>query len=82
VLRKCSPYMGALAAAGCAWSACGDPCYGAMRSGRGWLGTVVAWQAAGCNKWCVSTGGFLALQSQRAIVACLIYGPHALAEGN
>jgi len=28
VPRKCAPYMGALAAAGCAWSARGDPRYG------------------------------------------------------
>jgi len=74
--------MGALAAAGCAWSACGDPRYGAMRSGRGWLGAVVARQAAGRNKRCASTAGFLALQSQRTIVACFIYCPHALADGN
>jgi len=28
VPRKCAPYMGALAAAGCAWSVRGDPGYG------------------------------------------------------
>jgi len=28
-------------------------------SGRGWLGAVVARQVAGCNGWCVLTGGFL-----------------------
>jgi len=33
VPRKCAPYMGALAAAGCAWSARGDPGYGGKWAG-------------------------------------------------
>jgi len=48
--RKCAPYMGALAAAGCAWSARGP--LATVGSGRGW-------QAAGRNGQCESTGGFL-----------------------
>jgi len=50
--------VGALAAAGWAGSARGDPRYGG--SGRGWLGAVVARQEAGRNGLCASasTGAF------------------------
>ena len=65
VPRKCAPYMGALAAAGCAWSARGAK----VGSGRVWLDAVVARQAAGRNGRCASTGGFRTLQ----------FKPHALA---
>ena len=47
--------MGALAAAGCAWR------YGG-KYGRGWLGAVVARQAAGRKGRCASTGGYRTLQ--------------------
>jgi len=50
--------MGALAAAGCAWSARGlhVATLATVESGCGWLGAVVARQAAGCNGRCASTG--------------------------
>jgi len=61
--------MGALAAAGCAWSARGAT----VGSGRGWLGAVVVGQAARRNGRCASTGGFRTVQFKRsAIVACYI----------
>ena len=66
--------MSALAAAGCAWLRVATLATAA--SGRGWLGAVVARQAAGRNERCVSTGGFLTVQSTIAlcaIVDCLFY---------
>jgi len=54
--------VGALSAAGWAWSMHGR--YATVGSGRGWLGVVVAWQAdlsgrLGATVWCALTGGIL-----------------------
>ena len=38
-----------------------------MGSGRGWLGAVVARQAAGRNGRCASTGGFLVSILQQTV---------------
>jgi len=79
VPRKCAPYMGALAAAGWAWSKHGAT----VGSGRGWLGAVAARQAAGCNGQCASTGGFCALQfkPQKRDCGLFIWNPIISCEG-
>jgi len=51
--------MGALAAAG--WGGLHVARHATVGSGRGWLGVVVARQAAGRNWRSASTGGFLVI---------------------
>ena len=61
--RKCAPYMGALAAAGCAWSARGDPGYAGKWAGLARCGccTPRSW-AQGRS---ASNGGFLNGRTRR-----------------
>ena len=78
VPRKCAPYMGALAAAGCAWAARGDPGYTphslvqrALRIQWGLSQRACLSTGAFLNGRCASTAGFRTLQvTPRAIVAC------------
>jgi len=54
--------MGALSAAGWAWSARGQ--HATVGSGHGWLVMVAAWQVdlsgwLGATGWCASTAGML-----------------------
>jgi len=63
--RKCVPYMGALAAAGCTLR------HATVGSGHGCLGAVIARQAAGCNVRCALTGGFLVWLMNRSIESSL-----------
>jgi len=56
--RKYAPFMGVLAAAGCAWSARGEPGYAEKWAGLD-IGAVFGRHAAGRIGLCASNGGFL-----------------------
>jgi len=66
--RKCVPYMGTLAAAGCTLSVCGEPGYAGKWAGlarrsrwtpRSWAQRAVRAQWGLSQRACASTGGFL-----------------------
>jgi len=76
---KCAPYMGALAAAGCTWSARGEPGYagkwaGLARRGRwtpcSWAQRAVHVQWGLSQRACASTVGFLTLQFNHNRAEC------------
>ena len=85
-VHRSVPYMGALAVAGCAWSARGDPGYGGKWAGLARRGrcTPCSWAQREVRvHWglsqqaCASTGGFLTLQllvdcHNCSIGACLV----------
>jgi len=72
--RKCAPYMGALAAAGCTWSVCGKPAYagkwaGLARRGRWMPRSWAQWAVRvqwGLSQWAVCVDWGL---TQRACVS-------------